>query len=184
MDTVEVECDACNGSGYNQEALKYKFKEKNIKDIMCMTVNESLLFFREPEIVSVLEKLQKVGLGYVALGQSLNTFSGGECQRLKLATELKTKGKIYIFDEPTTGLHGLDVQKLLSVFNQLIDTENSSVIIIEHNLDIISQADWIIEIGPNAGKEGGKIVYTGNAYNLLNHASSITQIHLQKYINQ
>lgn len=184
MDTVEVECDACNGSGYNQEALKYKFKEKNIKDIMCMTVNESLLFFREPEIVSVLEKLQKVGLGYVALGQSLNTFSGGECQRLKLATELKTKGKIYIFDEPTTGLHGLDVQKLLSVFNQLIDTENSSVIIIEHNLDIISQADWIIEIGPNAGKEGGKIVYTGNAYNLLNHASSITQTHLQKYIDQ
>ena len=81
-------------------------------------------------------------------------------------------------------MHGLDVQKLLSVFNQLIDTENSSVIIIEHNLDIISQADWIIEIGPNAGKEGGKIVYTGNAYNLLNHASSITQTHLQKYINQ
>lgn len=181
MDTVEVECDACNGSGYNQKALKYKFKGKSIKDVMCMTVNESLLFFSEPEIVAVLEKLQKVGLGYVTLGQSLNTFSGGECQRLKLATELKTKGKVYVFDEPTTGLHGLDVQKLLSVFNQLIDTENSTVIIIEHNLDIISQADWVIEIGPNAGKEGGNIIFRGLVLDMLKCSTSVTGPFLKKY---
>jgi excinuclease ABC A subunit len=182
MDTVEVECDACNGSGYNQKALKYKFKERSIKDIMCMTVNESLLFFHELEIVSVLKKLQKVGLGYVTLGQSLNTFSGGECQRLKLATELKTKGKVYIFDEPTTGLHGLDIQRLLSVFNQLIDTENSTVIIIEHNLDIISQADWVIEIGPNAGKEGGNLIFSGLVRDILKCSTSVTGSFLKKYI--
>lgn len=148
-----------------------------------MTITESMHFFQNSQIISALIRLYKVGLGYITLGQSLDTFSGGECQRLKLAVELKARGKIYVFDEPTTGLHGLDIQKLLVIFDDMVDNENSTVVIVEHNLDVISQSDWIIEIGPKAGKEGGKLIYSGFVRDIIN-TSSVTGLHLKNYGNE
>lgn len=122
-----------------------------------------------------------MGLDYLTLGQSLNTFSGGERQRLKLATELRNRGNVYVFDEPTTGLHGSDIIKLMKLFNKLVDNENT-VIIIEHNMDIISQADWVIDMGPGAGKDGGNIIFEGLVKDLIANKQSLTGKHLKKYL--
>ncbi|MDL2223555.1 excinuclease ABC subunit UvrA [Bacteroidales bacterium OttesenSCG-928-M11] len=183
LDAVEVRCEHCNGSGFKPEVLVYKLYNKTITDIMSMTINEARDFFNEPEIANPLKRLSEVGLDYITLGQSLNTFSGGERQRLKMATELGKKGNIYVFDEPTTGLHGSDISKLIRLFNRLVSDKNT-VIIIEHNMDIISQADWVIDMGLGAGKYGGNIIFEGTPQDILANKSSLTGKHLNRYLRK
>jgi excinuclease ABC subunit A len=158
---VWVKCDVCGGTGYNHETLQIHYKGKNIADILGMTVQEALDHFHNvPSIRKPLQMLYDVGLDYIELGQSATTFSGGEAQRVKLARELakrSTGRTIYIMDEPTTGLHFDDVQKLLVVLNRLVDKGNT-IVIIEHNMDVIKSADWIIDLGPEGGDEGGTVV--------------------------
>lgn len=173
MDVSEVVCDQCNGDRYDASVLEYKYKHKNIVEINNMTVYDALNFFDSKEIKSVLVNLNEVGLGYMTLGQSLNTLSGGECQRLKLAKELNKKGNIYILDEPTTGLHLSDIDNILKIIDKLVDFGNT-VIVIEHNLEIIKRADWIIDIGPDGGDGGGSIVFEGTPQQLLSCKDSYT----------
>lgn len=181
LDAVEIRCEHCNGTGFKPEVLKYKLKGKNITEIMAMTINEANTIFDEQEIVQPLNRLKEVGLGYLTLGQSLNTFSGGERQRLKLAAELGKKGYIYVFDEPTTGLHGSDISKLIKLFDKLVDDRNT-VIIIEHKMDIISQADWIIDMGLGAGKNGGNIIFEGLPKDIITNSVSLTGKYLNIYL--
>ena len=161
---VYVECDVCHGKRYNREALEILYKGKTISDVLEMTIDEATEFFENiPAIHRKLKTIQEVGLGYIKLGQPATTFSGGEAQRIKLATELaraSTGKTIYILDEPTTGLHNADVKRLLSILNRLVDAGNSMVII-EHNLDIVKSADWLIDMGPEGGAGGGTVVATG-----------------------
>jgi excinuclease ABC subunit A len=161
---VYVPCEVCKGKRYNREALEIKYKGKTISDVLDMTVDEALDFFeRIPSIANKLRTLRDVGLGYIRLGQPATTLSGGEAQRIKLATELSKRatGKtLYILDEPTTGLHFADVEKLLLVLNRLVDSGNT-VVVIEHNLDVIKTADWIVDLGPEGGDAGGTIVAEG-----------------------
>lgn len=183
LDAVEVRCEHCNGTGFKPEVLKYKLKEKSITDIMSMTISEANDFFSESEITQSLNRLCEVGLDYLTLGQPLNTSSGGERQRLKLATELGNRGSVYVFDEPTSGLHGSDISKLMKLFDRLVDNKNT-VIIIEHNMDIVSQADWIIDMGPGAGKNGGKVIFEGFPRDIITSLVSLTGQHLKKYVNK
>ena len=161
---IYVECDVCHGKRYNREALEILYKGKTISDVLEMTIDEATEFFENiPAIHRKLKTIQEVGLGYIKLGQPATTFSGGEAQRIKLATELaraSTGKTMYILDEPTTGLHNADVKKLLSILNRLVDAGNSMVII-EHNLDVIKSADWLIDMGPEGGAGGGTVVATG-----------------------
>ena len=161
---VYVPCEVCGGKRYNRETLEVKFKGKSIFDVLEMTVDEGAKFFEaQPKIYRKLKTLQDVGLGYIKIGQSATTLSGGEAQRVKLATELskRSTGKtIYILDEPTTGLHTADVHRLTTVLDMLVNSGNT-VVVIEHNLDIIKTADYIIDLGPEGGKGGGTIVATG-----------------------
>jgi excinuclease ABC subunit A len=164
LSDVYVPCDICNGRRYNRETLEVKYKGKNIYDVLEMTVEEALEFFANiPKIKNKIQTLYDVGLGYIKLGQSSTTLSGGEAQRIKLANELckKSTGKtMYILDEPTTGLHSADIHKLIEILNRLVDAGNS-MLIIEHNLDIIKIADYIIDIGPEGGVNGGTIIAEG-----------------------
>ena len=161
---VYVECDVCHGKRYNREALEILYKGKTISDVLEMTIDEATEFFENvPAIYRKLKTIQEVGLGYIKLGQPATTFSGGEAQRIKLATELaraSTGKTMYILDEPTTGLHNADVKRLLSILNRLVDAGNSMVII-EHNLDMVKSADWLIDMGPEGGAGGGTVVATG-----------------------
>jgi excinuclease UvrABC ATPase subunit len=183
MDTIVTICEECHGNRYTDEVLAYQLRGKNIADILKMTVMEALEFFQEKEIVTVLKRLSEVGISYISLGQPLSTLSGGELQRIKLASELENGGQIYVLDEPSTGLHMADVKQLIGVMNRLVEL-NSTLIVIEHNLDIICQADWIIDIGPYAGQKGGKIIFTGLPKDLINCPDSITGKHLKKYSNE
>lgn len=182
---VFVTCDVCHGKRYNREALEVKYKDKTISDVLDMTVDEAVGFFENlPSIANKLKTLQEVGLGYIRLGQSATTFSGGEAQRIKLATELarRSTGKtLYILDEPTTGLHSADVKRLLSILQQLVDGGNSMVII-EHNLDVIKSADWIIDMGPEGGQGGGKVVATGTPEQVAKNQNSATGRYLAKML--
>lgn len=182
LDTVEVVCEHCKGTGYRPEVLKYKLYEKSIVEVMALTVHEALLYFKDTEILETLHRLYKVGLEYITLGQSLSSFSGGERQRLKLATKLEAKGKVYLFDEPTTGLHGSDISKLINLFNSLVDNKNT-VIIIEHNMSVISQADWIIDMGLEAGNKGGNIIFEGIPQELTKDKVSLTGRYLKRYLH-
>ena len=161
---VYVQCDVCEGHRYNRETLEIKFKEKSIADILEMTVEEGAAFFRAvPSIRDKLAMLERVGLSYIKIGQQATTLSGGEAQRVKLAKELSRRATgrtLYILDEPTTGLHFEDVRKLLEVLHALVDTGNT-VVVIEHNLDVVKTADWIIDLGPNGGDNGGEVVVEG-----------------------
>lgn len=161
---VYVECETCNGKRYNPETLEVRYKGKSISDVLNMTIEESVPFFENhPKIFRTLSTLQQVGLGYIKLGQSSTTLSGGEAQRIKLATELakKATGKtIYILDEPSTGLHFEDIRMLLDVLQRLVD-EGNTVLVIEHNMDIIKIADHIIDLGPEGGFRGGNILFSG-----------------------
>ncbi len=177
-----VPCDTCRGARYNKETLDIKYKGKNISDILSMTVTQALEFFRPvPALKRKLSTLERVGLGYIQLGQSATTLSGGEAQRVKLSRELSKKatGKtLYILDEPTTGLHFIDIQKLLEVLNGLVDAGNS-VLVIEHNLDIIKSADYIIDLGPEGGDEGGKLVASGTPEEVALNKKSHTGMFLK-----
>jgi excinuclease ABC subunit A len=161
---VYVLCDLCRGRRYNRETLEVHYKGKSIADVLEMTVEEALGLFRDlPRIQRKLQTLHDVGLGYIRLGQQATTLSGGEAQRVKLSTELSKVGTgrtLYILDEPTTGLHFEDIRMLLSVLNKLVDKGNT-VIVIEHNMDVIKTADWIVDLGPEGGDAGGMIVISG-----------------------
>ena len=161
---VYVPCEVCKGKRYNRETLEVKYKGKSIADVLAMTIEEAIEFFRPiPKIFRKLETLGEVGLGYIRLGQPATTLSGGEAQRVKLATELSKRSTgrtFYILDEPTTGLHFEDVNRLLKVLHRLVDQGNT-VLVIEHNLDVIKTADWIIDMGPEGGNRGGEVVGMG-----------------------
>ena len=161
---VYVPCEVCGGKRYNRETLEVKYKGKTIADVLDMTVEQALDFFAPlPKLAKKLQTLYDVGLGYIKLGQSSTTLSGGEAQRVKLSAELArrdTGRTLYILDEPTTGLHFADVEKLLSILQRLCDS-GSSVLVIEHNLDVIKSADYIIDLGPEGGKRGGNVIAAG-----------------------
>ena len=184
---VYVKCDVCNGTRYNRETLEIKYKDKSIADVLDMTVDEARDFFDAiPSIRDKCELLQRVGLGYITLGQSAVTLSGGEAQRIKLAKELsrKSTGKtLYILDEPTTGLHFADIQKLLEVLQALVDQGNT-VIVIEHNLDVIKSADYIIDMGPEGGDGGGRVVAKGTPEEVAQVEASYTGKYLKKYLGK
>lgn len=181
MDTIVTVCEECHGKRYTAEVLAYLLRGKNIAEVLNMTVTEALAFFQEKEIVTVLKRLSDVGIPYVSLGQPLSTLSGGELQRIKLASELESSGHIYVLDEPSTGLHMADIKQLILAMNRLVE-QNATLIIIEHNLDIICQADWLIDIGPYAGQNGGKIMFAGLPKDIINSQASLTGKHLKKYI--
>ena len=182
---VYVPCDVCHGTRYNRETLSIKYKGKNIYDILEMRVDELIEFFENhPKVLHKLNTLHDVGLGYVKIGQSAPTLSGGEAARVKLAKELQKKptGKsLFILDEPTTGLHIHDIEKLLTIFNRIVDN-GDTVVVIEHNLDVIKVADHIIDLGPNGGDLGGTIVATGTPEKIAECQDSWTGQFLKKYL--
>jgi len=184
---VYVECDVCRGTRYNSETLEVTYKGKNIADVLNMTVDEALEFFKNiPTIRETLQVLSDVGLGYIKLGQPATTLSGGEAQRVKLAAELRKKATgrtLYILDEPTVGLHFDDVKKLINVLNKLVEKGNT-VIVIEHNLDVIKSADYIVDLGPEGGDEGGYVVATGTPEELAQMPNSWTGIYLKKVLER
>jgi excinuclease ABC subunit A len=177
---VHLICESCGGKRFKEEVLEVKYKDKSIFDVLDMSVDEAISFFiAESAIVRAIQPLSDVGLGYIKLGQSSDTLSGGEAQRVKLASFLgKGKGVnankiLFIFDEPTTGLHFHDIKKLLTSFNALIE-QGHSIIVIEHNLDVVRSADWIIDLGPEAGDEGGNVVFAGKPADIKKSKQSIT----------
>ncbi len=176
---VKSPCEICGGKRFKDEVLAYKLNGKSITDVLAMTVQEALEFFEIKEIVLKLQAMSDVGLDYLTLGQPLSSLSGGECQRIKLASELHKKGSIYVMDEPTTGLHMSDISHLLEIMNRLVDTGNS-VIVIEHNLDVIRNADWIIDMGPEGGSKGGRVMFEGTPKQLLSAKDSLTSAYLNE----
>ena len=174
---VSVMCEECQGKRYNRETLEVRYKGKSINDVLNMTINEAVEFFENiPNIIQKIKTLKDVGLGYLTLGQASTTISGGEAQRVKLATELAKRdtGKtLYVLDEPTTGLHFEDIKVLMNVLNQLVDKGNT-VLIIEHNMDVIKMADWIIDMGPEGGDRGGRIVCQGTPEKVAESEESYT----------
>ena len=174
---VYVPCEVCHGARYNRETLEVHYKGKTIAQVLDMSIEEASKFFESvPAIARFLQTLNDVGLGYVRLGQSAPTLSGGEAQRVKLATELQRRSTgrtIYVLDEPTTGLHFEDVRKLLLVLNRLVDGGNS-VVVIEHNLDVIKTSDWVIDLGPEGGAGGGELIVVGTPEKVAKHPKSYT----------
>jgi excinuclease UvrABC ATPase subunit len=183
LDEVKTPCEVCEGKRFRDDVLAYKLNGKSITDVLAMSVEQALGYFTTKDILPKLQALSAVGLNYLTLGQPLSTLSGGECQRIKLATELHKKGSVYVMDEPTTGLHMSDIGHLLEVINRLVDTGNT-VIVIEHNLDIIKNADWIIDLGPEGGNKGGKVVFEGTPRQLLDAPHSLTSTALRNAVNQ
>jgi excinuclease ABC subunit A len=183
---VFVPCDECCGKRYNRETLEVRYRGKSIADVLDMTINQAVEFFENvPTILSKIKVIQDVGLGYIKLGQPSTTLSGGESQRVKLATELSKRdtGKtLYILDEPTTGLHFEDIRVLLSVLNRLVEKGNT-VVIIEHNLDVIKCVDWIIDMGPEGGKRGGELIFSGTPEDLARSGLGATAPFLKKILN-
>ena len=184
---VYVPCEVCHGDRYNHETLEVKYKGKSISDVLNMTIEEAVVFFENvPKIYNKIKVMQDVGLGYVKLGQPATTLSGGEAQRVKLATELsrRSTGKtVYILDEPTTGLHSADIHKLLGILQRLVDG-GDTVIVIEHNLDVIKTADHIIDLGPEGGDRGGTIVATGTPEEIVKVKASYTGKFLQPLLDE
>ena len=182
---VYVKCDACDGKRYNEETLQVTYKGKSIYDVLEMTVEDALCFFNNiPKIKNKIQILYDVGLGYIKLGQPATTLSGGEAQRVKLAYELQKKptGKtLYILDEPTTGLHAHDVKQLIAVLQRIVN-HGDTVIVIEHNLDVIKVSDYIIDIGPDGGDRGGRIIATGTPEEVANNSNSYTGQYLKKVL--
>ncbi|MGZ3443764.1 MAG: excinuclease ABC subunit UvrA, partial [Polyangia bacterium] len=182
---IYVECEACIGRRYNRETLEVRYKGASIADVLDMTVTQAAEFLQHvPKIRQKLETLRDVGLGYIGLGQPATTLSGGEAQRIKLSKELAKKGTgrtIYILDEPTTGLHFDDIKQLLTVLNSLVEQGNT-VIVIEHNLDVIKTADYVIDLGPEGGDGGGQIVAQGTPDDVSRSAASHTGAYLKKHL--
>ena len=185
LSDIYVPCEVCHGKRYNRETLEVRYKGKNIYEVLDMTVEEALKFFEHvPTIRNKLQTLYDVGLSYIKLGQPSTTLSGGEAQRIKLATELSKRSTgrtIYILDEPTTGLHFADVHKLTTILQRLAEGGNT-VVVIEHNLDVIKTADYIIDIGPEGGDRGGTIVATGTPEEVAKHPKSYTGMFVKKYL--
>ena len=180
MDPVTTVCEACEGKRYSQEALSYRYHGKNIDEILDMSAGEAYEFFRDNrKLRKALGAMLEVGLPYLSLGQPLSTLSGGERQRVKLAKDLDKKGNIYVLDEPTTGLHAADVCRIMELLDSLVERGNT-VIVIEHNLDVMKQADWIIDVGPDGGTAGGEIVFTGTPKEMADKAQTITAEYLRK----
>lgn len=177
FDVVKSPCEICGGKRFKDEVLSHKLNGKSIAEVLDMTVREALEFFTIPEVTRKLQAMSDVGLDYLTLGQPLNTLSGGECQRIKLASELHKQGSIYVMDEPTTGLHMADISHLLEIINKLVDAGNT-VIVIEHNINVIRNADWVIDLGPEGGSKGGQVVFEGTPADLKKAKQSITS----KYI--
>jgi excinuclease ABC subunit A len=179
---VYVLCETCNGKRYNRETLEVRFKGKSINDVLNRTIEQAVEFFENvPLILHKIKTLHEVGLGYITLGQQSTTLSGGEAQRVKLAAELSKKdtgNTLYIMDEPTTGLHFEDVKVLLHVLNKLVDKGNT-MLIIEHNLEVIKVADYIIDLGPGGGEDGGQIICEGSPEEIIRHPTSLTALYLK-----
>jgi excinuclease UvrABC ATPase subunit len=183
LDEVKLPCEVCGGKRFKDEVLKYKVKGKSISDVLAMTAEQALAHFADvKDITAKLQAMNDVGLTYLTLGQPLSTLSGGECQRIKLATELHKKGSIYVMDEPTTGLHMSDIGNLQAMLDKLVDSGNT-VIVIEHNIDVIKNADWIIDMGPEGGNKGGKVVFEGTPVQLIKAKGSLTGDYLKKHVN-
>lgn len=180
MEPVTTVCEHCGGTRYSEEALKYSVKGKTIVDVLKMSVEDALPFFSDNKKISaMLNALMEVGLSYISLGQPLSTFSGGERQRVKLAQNIKKKGSIYILDEPTTGLHAADIEKVVDILEGFVDRGNT-VVVIEHNTDVMKLADYIIDIGPDGGTKGGEVVFTGTPKEMLENGTTITAKYLRK----
>ncbi len=177
FESVKSPCEICGGKRFKDEVLAYKFKGTSIAEVLEMTVLQALEHFDQPDIQRKLHAMSDVGLTYLTLGQPLNTLSGGECQRIKLASELHKEGSIYVMDEPTTGLHTSDTAHLLEIINKLVDGGNT-VIVIEHNMDVVRNADWIIDMGPEGGSKGGKVMFEGTPKQLLTAKQSLTSAYL------
>ncbi|MBY2478824.1 excinuclease ABC subunit UvrA [Clostridioides difficile] len=173
MDSIKSICNVCEGKKFKKEVLEYKFQGKNIIEVLEMSVSDAIEFFSLKQIKTKLQCIEKMGIGYLTLGQTLDTLSGGECQRLKLASELNKESSVYILDEPTTGLHMADIENFVTIIEEIVDNGNT-VIIIEHNIDVIKRADWIIDMGPEGGTKGGKVIFQGTPKQLCNNRVSLT----------
>jgi excinuclease ABC A subunit len=188
MSSVAVTCEDCEGKRFDASVLEYHFGGRDISEVLAMSVTEAEKFFgdgeaRTPAAHTILGRLADVGLGYLSLGQPLTTLSGGERQRLKLATQMAEKGDVYVLDEPTVGLHLADVEQLLGLLDRLVDS-GRSVIVIEHNQAVMAHADWIIDLGPGAGHDGGRIVFEGTPADLVAARSTLTGDHLATYVGR
>jgi excinuclease UvrABC ATPase subunit len=172
-------CEVCEGRRYTDEVLDYRLRGRNIVEAMAMPVDEARGFFSEKPVKVMLDRLADVGLGYLALGQELDTLSGGERQRLKLAIEMSTETEVYVLDEPTTGLHMQDVDNLIGLLDRLV-AAGRTVIVIEHNLDVVARSDWVIDMGPGAGHDGGRVIFEGPPADLVRADGSLTGLHLQR----
>jgi excinuclease UvrABC ATPase subunit len=186
METVSTICEVCEGKGFQAEVLEYLLGGKNISETLEMSVDEAKGHFAEgeakvPAAHAILERMSAVGLGYLSIGQPLTTLSGGERQRLKLAIHRAEEGGIYVLDEPTSGLHLADVEHLLGLLDQLVDA-GKSVIVIEHHQAVMAHADWIIDLGPGAGHDGGRVVFEGTPQDLVADGSTLTGKHLAEYV--
>jgi excinuclease UvrABC ATPase subunit len=186
MAGVATICEECEGKRYQASVLEYHFAGRNISEVLAMSVTEAAAFFgageaRTPAAHAILDRLADVGLGYLALGQPLPTLSGGERQRLKLATQMAEKGDVYVLDEPTTGLHLADIEQLLGLLDRLVES-GKSVIVIAHHQAVMARADWIIDLGPGAGHDGGRIVFEGTPADLVAARSTLTGEHLAAYV--
>lgn len=178
--SVETRCEVCDGSGFSDAVLEYLLDGKNIAEVLAMPVDEAHEF-TTGTAKTTLGRMKDVGLGYITLGQALNTLSGGERQRLKLAIAMAKKGAVYVLDEPSTGLHLADVDNLLALLDRLVDAGNS-VIVIEHHQAVMAHADWIIDLGPGAGRDGGRVVFEGTPADLIAQPSTLTGEHLARYV--
>ena len=176
---VKIKCESCGGSRYKEKVLRYTYKGKNIVEVLAMTAREVHDFFDDHEIKAQMDLLDEVGLDYVEMGQTLDTLSGGESQRLKLASKLQAKGEFYILDEPTSGLHFADVEKLLSLLNRLVGNGNT-VLVVEHNLDVIKNADWVIDLGPEGGEKGGYVVAQGTPRQIAKASNTYTGLYVKR----
>jgi excinuclease UvrABC ATPase subunit len=186
MASVATPCEECDGKRFDASVLEYHLGGRDISQVLAMSVSEAKEFFsageaRTPAAHAILERLADVGLGYLSIGQPLTTLSGGERQRLKLATHMGEKGGTYVLDEPTTGLHLADVEQLLDLLDRLVDT-GKSVIVIEHHQAVMAHADWIIDLGPGAGHDGGRIIFEGTPADLVATRSTLTGQHLAAYV--
>jgi excinuclease UvrABC ATPase subunit len=186
MAGVATTCVECDGKRFQADVLDYTFGGKDISEVLAMPVEEAEQFFaagegRIPAAHKILERLADVGLGYLSLGQPLTTLSGGERQRLKLATRMSERGEVYVLDEPTTGLHLADVEQLLGLLDRLVDS-GKSVVVIEHHQAVMAHADWIIDLGPGAGHDGGRVVFEGTPADLVSARRTLTGEHLAAYV--
>jgi excinuclease UvrABC ATPase subunit len=186
METVATTCEECEGKRYDASVLKHHLGGRDITEVLAMSVDEAEVFFSDgdaatPAAHTVLERLVDVGLGYLTIGQPLTTLSGGERQRLKLAVHMGEKGGVYVLDEPTTGLHLADVEQLLGLFDRLVDS-GKSVIVIAHHQAVMAHADWVVDLGPGAGHDGGQVVFEGTPEELVAKRSTLTGEHLAAYV--